>query len=89
MLSGKKVAIKKLPLSGDTLKLLVTEIQIMRTSDHPNIVEYFGSYVVDDELWVAMEFMGGGILTEIVEKHQIEMNEAQIAYCTREVSWVY
>ena len=78
-----------MPLSGETLKLLVTEIEIMRTSAHPNVVEFYGSYVVDNELWVAMEFMGGGNLTEIVEQREIQMNEAQIAYCTREVRFSF
>eukprot|EP01098_Paradermamoeba_levis_P011491 TRINITY_DN4931_c0_g1_i6.p1 TRINITY_DN4931_c0_g1~~TRINITY_DN4931_c0_g1_i6.p1 ORF type:complete len:486 (+),score=143.56 TRINITY_DN4931_c0_g1_i6:131-1588(+) len=77
---GKKVAIKKMALNSDSLKLLATEINIMRTSHHANIVDYFESYIVGDQLWVVMEFMGGGCLTEVLEQFEhVKMNERQIA----------
>ena len=38
----------------------------MRDYHHPNIVEMYNSYLVNDELWVVMEFMEGGALTDIV-----------------------
>lgn len=38
----------------------------MRDYPHPNIVEMYGSYLVGDELWVVMEFLEGGTLTDIV-----------------------
>jgi len=36
------VAIKKMTINPDNLKLLCTEISIMKSSRHPNIVEFFG-----------------------------------------------
>lgn len=41
----------------------------MRDYEHPNIVDMYGSYLVDDELWVVMEYMAGGALTDIVTQH--------------------
>ena len=38
----------------------------MRDYHHVNIVEMYNSYLVNDELWVVMEFMEGGALTDIV-----------------------
>lgn len=38
----------------------------MRDYHHPNIVEMYDSFLVGDELWVAMEFLEGGALTDIV-----------------------
>ncbi len=38
----------------------------MRDYHHPNIVEMYGSYLIDNELWVVMEFLEGGSLTDIV-----------------------
>ena len=38
----------------------------MREYHHPNIVEMHDSFLVDDELWVVMEFLEGGALTDIV-----------------------
>jgi len=82
---GRNVAIKQMAVKGDSLKLLVTEINIMKTSSHENIVEYIDSFVVTGQLWVIMEFMGGGCLTDILEQfNTIQMNEAQISRVTRE-----
>ena len=38
----------------------------MRDYHHPNIVDMYDSFLVDDELWVVMEFLEGGALTDIV-----------------------
>lgn len=38
----------------------------MRSYPHPNIVEMYASYLVEDELWVVMEYLQGGALTSIV-----------------------
>tara|TARA_R110002050_G_scaffold34420_7_gene86965 strand:- start:1203 stop:2303 length:1101 start_codon:yes stop_codon:yes gene_type:complete len=84
--SGKKVAVKKMALNGESLKLLITEISIMKSSHHDNIVDYIDSYIVDDQLWVVMEYMGGGCLTEVLEQFDhVKMNEGQIARCCVEV----
>eukprot|EP00026_Physarum_polycephalum_P003456 Phypoly_transcript_03468.p1 GENE.Phypoly_transcript_03468~~Phypoly_transcript_03468.p1 ORF type:complete len:698 (+),score=137.43 Phypoly_transcript_03468:114-2207(+) len=81
-----KVAIKKMQINSQNAKLLVTEIGIMKTSKHPNIVEYMDSYLVDtDKLWVVMEFMGGGCLTEVLDQFdQVKLPESTIAYCCAE-----
>ena len=42
------------------------QVVVMRDYHHPNIVEMYNSYLVNDELWVVMEFMEGGALTDIV-----------------------
>jgi len=84
--TGTKVAVKKMEVSNDKVELLTTEIAIMKTSDHPNIVKYVDSYLVSDtELWVLMEYMGGGCLTDVLECFDsVQMTEPQIAYCCRE-----
>ena len=38
----------------------------MRDYHHENVVEMYNSYLVGDELWVVMEFLEGGALTDIV-----------------------
>ena len=42
------------------------QVVIMRDYPHANVVEMYGSYLVGDELWVVMEFLEGGSLTDIV-----------------------
>lgn len=85
LFKGQKVAIKQMGLSNDNAKLLVTEISIMKSSRHPAVVYYNDSFMVDEQLWVVMELMDGGCLTEILEQFgPVRMSEAQIAYVCRE-----
>eukprot|EP00834_Sanchytrium_tribonematis_P002256 NODE_66_length_25735_cov_0.318497.p2 type:complete len:558 gc:universal NODE_66_length_25735_cov_0.318497:22244-20571(-) len=78
--TGQMVAIKQMNLAKQPRKeLIINEINIMRDSSHPNIVNYVDSYLVTGELWVMMELMGGGPLTDIIE-HNKNLSESQIAY---------
>jgi serine/threonine protein kinase len=62
----------------------VNEIMVMKESRHPNIVNFLNSYLVrGNELWVVMEFMEGGALTDIIENNTLE--EDQIACISNEV----
>lgn len=38
----------------------------MKDFPHPNIVTMFDSFLVADELWLILEYMDGGSLTDIV-----------------------
>lgn len=40
----------------------------MRDYQHVNVVEMYKSYLVGEELWVLMEFLQGGALTDIVSQ---------------------
>ncbi|XP_053328331.1 serine/threonine-protein kinase PAK 4 isoform X2 [Spea bombifrons] len=76
--SGKLVAVKKMDLRKQQRReLLFNEVVIMRDYQHENVVEMHNSYLVGDELWVVMEFLEGGALTDIVT--HTRMNEEQIA----------
>jgi len=79
---SEKVAIKTMPINTENMKLLCTEITIMKSSKHANIVEYIDSFVVDNnKLWVVMELMDGGCLTDVLEQFEhVRLSEAQIAY---------
>jgi len=75
-----KVAIKKMKLTGNNIKDIITEIRIMKASVHPNIVNYINSYLVDDKLWVVMEFMAAGCLTEVLNQYAaVRLSERHIA----------
>jgi len=83
--TNEQIAIKKMPLNAQNIKLLTSEIHIMKESTHPNIVRYLDSFRVEDKLWVAMEFMGGGCLTEILEQFEdVQMTEGNIAWVCQE-----
>ena len=65
-------------------ELIVNEILVMKESQHPNIVNFLDAYLVkSNELWVVMEYMEGGALTDIIENNTLE--EDQISSICLEV----
>ncbi|NXO07274.1 PAK3 kinase, partial [Oriolus oriolus] len=77
------VAVKKMTLQEEmSEELAVNEIVVMRDNRHPNIVTYLDSYLVDRELWLAMEFMDGGTLCDVLGAVYLE--EGQIGAVCRE-----
>ncbi|NXX46260.1 PAK1 kinase, partial [Tricholaema leucomelas] len=78
-----QVAIKKINLHQQRRKeLILNEIQIMRENHHANIVNYLDSYLVNNELWLAMEYLDGGSLFDVVTV--VCMDEGHIAAVCRE-----
>ncbi|KAL3873564.1 hypothetical protein ACJMK2_036662 [Sinanodonta woodiana] len=74
----RQVAVKKMDLRKQQRReLLFNEVVIMRDYHHPHIVDMYDSFLVADELWVVMEFLEGGALTDIVTHNR--MDETQIA----------
>ncbi|XP_059808720.1 serine/threonine-protein kinase PAK 6-like isoform X3 [Hypanus sabinus] len=53
------------------------QVVIMKDYKHEHIVEMYSSHLVGDQLWVVMELLQGGALTDIIL--QTRMNEQQIA----------
>jgi serine/threonine protein kinase len=64
--------------------LIINEILVMRSSRHKNIVNFIDSYLWKGDLWVIMEYMEGGSLTDIVTCNV--MSEGQIAAVARETT---
>ncbi|ORY87899.1 kinase-like domain-containing protein [Protomyces lactucae-debilis] len=79
-----KVAIKQMDLAHQPRKeLIVNEILVMRESQHANIVNFLDSFLRGPgELWVIMEYMQGGALTDIIDNNHL--SESQIALICRE-----
>lgn len=69
------------------MKLLITEISIMKSSIHSNIVQFYDAFIIENnQLWVVMELMDGGCLTDVLEQFDaVKLTEPQIAYVCREV----
>ncbi|KAJ5081364.1 hypothetical protein NUU61_009628 [Penicillium alfredii] len=76
-----QVAIKQMDLRSQPRKeLIVNEIIVMKDSQHANIVNFLDSFLQEqsNELWVVMEFMEGGALTDVIDNNQV-IQENQIA----------
>lgn len=82
-----QVAIKQMDLRNQPRKeLIVNEIIVMKESSHPNIVNFLDSFLQEgnNELWVVMEFMEGGALTDVIDNNP-HITEAQISTICNEV----
>ncbi|CAL8315310.1 unnamed protein product [Lota lota] len=76
--SGRQVAVKMMDLRKQQRReLLFNEVVIMRDYRHQNVVQMFRSALVEEELWVIMEYLQGGALTNVV--NETRLNEEQIA----------
>jgi serine/threonine-protein kinase CLA4 len=76
-----QVAIKQMDLRNQPRKeLIVNEIIVMKDSKHPNIVNFLDSFLQEqnNELWVVMEFMEGGALTDVIDNNPV-ITEDQIS----------
>ncbi|XP_068854499.1 serine/threonine-protein kinase PAK 3-like [Aphelocoma coerulescens] len=81
--TGGEVAIKKINLQGLRRKeLTLNELMIMKMNRNPNLVNYLDSYLVDDEVWLVMEYMDGGTLRDVISKTYL--SEDEMAAVSRE-----
>ncbi|KAK4249923.1 kinase-like domain-containing protein [Corynascus novoguineensis] len=79
--ASDRVAIKQMDLAHQPRKeLIVNEILVMRENKHPNIVNFLDAFLMDNdkELWVVMEYMEGGALTDVIENNPV-ITEEQIS----------
>jgi len=80
--TSEKVAIKKIRWDPTKSQALINEIQIMKTIKHKNVISCSECFLREEELWVTMEYIDFGSLTDILDQYDrgIQLSEAEIAY---------
>ncbi|KXS18097.1 kinase-like protein [Gonapodya prolifera JEL478] len=58
-------AVKVVELKEEELRETLLEMEILRDCAHPNIVRFMGLFIKALDLWICMEFCGGGALDSI------------------------
>ena len=83
--TGKFVAIKTVDLRDtiEDLEIIQQEIAFMTQLDSPYVTTYHGSFVVGNELWIIMDYLGGGSVYDLVIHEHFQ--EKHIAIVVREV----
>ena len=66
--SAEEVAVKIIPCASDEeVETITAEIEILKRLSSPYIVTYIDNFLFDSELWIIMEFCGGGAMSDILE----------------------
>ncbi|KRG05512.1 serine/threonine-protein kinase 10 isoform X4 [Drosophila mojavensis] len=64
----------------------MVEIDILSEIKHPNIVELYEAFSIDDKLWMLIEYCDGGALDSIMVELDKALTEPQIAYVCKHMT---
>jgi len=83
--AGHKVALKVTPITDKSKGAIAHEVTVMRENKHANIIELYGCYYMaaasPPEVWIAIEYMDGGALQNVVDIFdQFRLTDQQIAH---------
>lgn len=80
----EKFALKIIKITDQTpIENIENEIRILSSCEHKNIVKFIECFQVKEKLWIIMEYMNGGKLTNLLVEYSFKEN--QIATILREV----
>nr|XP_017233538.1 PREDICTED: mitogen-activated protein kinase kinase kinase YODA-like [Daucus carota subsp. sativus] len=72
------------PKSKESAQQLRQEVALLSRLRHPNIVQYLGSEVVDDKLYIYLEYVSGGSIYKLLRDYG-QLGEAAIRSYTQQI----
>ncbi|OAY33819.1 mitogen-activated protein kinase kinase kinase 5 isoform X2 [Manihot esculenta] len=73
------------PKSAESIKQLEQEIKILSHLKHPNIVQYYGSEIVEDHFYIYLEYVHPGSINKYVREHCGAITENVVRSFTRHI----
>ncbi|KAI4314938.1 hypothetical protein L6164_027796 [Bauhinia variegata] len=73
------------PKSAECIRQLEQEIKLLSQLKHPNIVQYYGSEIVDDRFYIYLEYVHPGSINKYVREHCGAMTESVVRNFTRHI----
>eukprot|EP00744_Colponema_vietnamica_P014309 GILI01020032.1.p1 GENE.GILI01020032.1~~GILI01020032.1.p1 ORF type:complete len:517 (+),score=109.31 GILI01020032.1:115-1665(+) len=84
--TGQQFALKSVKVRKESeLQDIRNEIALMKLSEHPNVVRCFETYAFSNALWLVLELMDAGCLTDVVRHYAGRIPENSMAFVCREV----
>ncbi|KAG4973251.1 hypothetical protein JHK85_030813 [Glycine max] len=73
------------PKSAECIKQLEQEIKVLSHLQHPNIVQYYGSEIVEDRFYIYLEYVHPGSMNKYVREHCGAITECVVRNFTRHI----
>ncbi|XP_061341361.1 mitogen-activated protein kinase kinase kinase 5-like [Gastrolobium bilobum] len=73
------------PKSAECIKQLEQEIKVLSHLKHPNIVQYYGSEIVEDKFYIYLEYIHPGSINKYVREHCGAITESVVRNFTRHI----
>ncbi|KAJ6803799.1 mitogen-activated protein kinase kinase kinase 5-like isoform X1 [Iris pallida] len=73
------------PKSVECLKQLEQEIKVLSQLKHPNIVQYYGSEIIEDRFYIYLEYVYPGSINKYVQGYCGAMTESVVRSFTRHI----